>query len=137
MKSLFILAAALMVSIYSFGQSIPTPVDPCQKLDTNSIKKMLQGTWVDVKDSNHIFIVTIDSVEETIVINMNGKPSVNQSFWNYKFTDNVFSTDAVTCYSLVEYKEGYPHNVELAINLLDSHYFIIGRTGKTIYRRKS
>ena len=132
--TLFLLVALANTGI---GQSAPKPSDPCQKLDTNTIKKLIIGTWVEVKDTSHIIVITTDSVEETIIVNLNGKPSANQSFWNYKFTDNIFSTDDITCYSLREYKEGYNHNVDIAINFIDAKYLLMGSSGKTVFKRRN
>lgn len=134
MKYLTAVLAFLAIATFSVAQKT---YDPCQKMDTNTIKKLILGTWVEVKDTTHLLVVTPDSVEETIVINLGGKQSTNQSFWNYKFTDNLFSTDDVTCYSLREYKEGYDHHVDLSINAIDSHFLLIGASGKTVYKRKS
>ncbi len=94
------------------------------------------GTWVDIKDSTHIITVTDDSVEETVVIQLDGKNSTDQSFWNYRFTDNIFSTDAVTCYSLVEFKPDFDRKQKVAINYIDSNYMLLGAEGKTVFRRK-
>jgi len=111
--------------------------DPCQKLDTNTIKKLLIGTWVDMKDTTHIMTITPDSVEETIIINRVLGKDADVSNWNYKFQDNFLSTDAVTCYTLREYKAGYAHNVDLNINAVDDHYLLLGASGKSVFKRKN
>ncbi|HTB32913.1 MAG TPA: hypothetical protein VK808_12870 [Bacteroidia bacterium] len=110
--------------------------DPCQKLDTNTIKRLMTGTWVDMKDTSHTLVITEDSLTEKILIMEGGVKKVNTSYWSYKFTDNMFSSDAVTCYSLVEYKEGYAHKTEYSINAIDENYFLLGATGKNAYKRK-
>lgn len=127
---------ALMAISARCQNAAPDPANPCEKLDTNKIKNLIIGTWVDVKDSTHIITVTYDSVEETVVIQLDGRNSTDQSFWNYSFTDNIFSTDAVTCYSLIEYKPGYETKQKVAINYIDSNYMLMGAEGKTVFKRK-
>ncbi|HXB11217.1 MAG TPA: hypothetical protein VNZ45_04470 [Bacteroidia bacterium] len=133
MKYIVAILSLMLIASYSQAQKV---YDPCQKLDTNDIKKLIVGTWVDTKDSSHVMVITDDSVEENIIVNMGGKVSTNYSYWNYKFTDNIFTTDAVTCYSLREYKEGYSSHVDLSINSIDAHYLLIGASGKKVFKRK-
>ena len=134
MKYLLILISFVAFSYQGFGQKV---YDPCQKLDTNTIKRLIIGTWIDTKDTSHVLIVTEDSLTENILITEGGIKKVNTSYWSYKFTDNIFSSDAVTCYSLYEYKEGYSHHVDYAINAIDEHHMMLGSTGKNIYKRKN
>ncbi len=137
MKNLLFTAIFALVANLSPCQThIPSPAEPCAKLDTDKIKNLMLGTWVDIKDSTHIITVTDDSVEETVVIQLDGKNSTDQSFWNYRFTDNIFSTDAVTCYSLVEFKPDFDRKQKVAINYIDSNYMLLGAEGKTVFRRK-
>jgi hypothetical protein len=97
---------------------------------------LLIGTWEDTKDPSHVMVITSDSVEETIIITMGSETHKNESYWNYKIIDNIFSTDEVTCYSLRQYKEGYDHHVDNTINAVDAHYLIFGAGGKTMFKRK-
>jgi hypothetical protein len=128
--------SAFLLSTVAYSQDAPKTFDPCQKLDTNTIKKLLIGTWVDSKDPSHVMVITDDSVEETIVIKMGNDSHKDASFWNYKIIDNLFSTDDVTCYTLRQYKEGYAHNVDNAINAIDSHYLLLGGSGKIVFKRQ-
>jgi len=130
-----LLIITLLLSTLAYCQDIPKPYDPCQKLDTNNIKKLLIGTWVDTKDPSHIIVITDDSVEETILIKIGNDTHEDQSFWNYKLIDNLFSNDDVTCYTLREYKAGYDHHVDNAINGIDSHYMLLGSSGKLVFKK--
>jgi len=134
MKNLLILTALFAITISCKSQKVS---DPCMKVDTNQIKQLIVGTWVDVKDTNHVMVVTADSVEESILIVEGSVKKWNNSYWNYKFTDNLFSSDDVTCYSLVEYKEGYKNKVNNAINGIDQNYMLLGGSGKMVFKRKN
>jgi hypothetical protein len=134
--SIFI-CSLMLLTIKANCQSAPNPADPCLKLDTNKIRQMMQGTWVETGDTNHILTITPDSVEETIIIGSGINKKTNLSYWNYKYTDNIFSSDAVTCYSLVETKEGYTHHQDFAINSIDAHYMLLGASGKKVFKRKN
>jgi hypothetical protein len=133
MKYIILIFSLAFIVNYTNAQKV---YDPCQKLDTNTIRKLIVGTWVDTKDSSHVMVITDDSVEENIIVNMGGKVSTNYSYWNYKFIDNIFSTDDATCYSLREYKDGYSSHVDLSINSIDAHFLLIGASGKKIFKRK-
>lgn len=133
MKYLLVILALAILSFQGFSQKV---YDPCQKLDTNSIKRLIIGTWIDTKDTSHVIIITEDSLTENILIMEGGIKKVNTSYWSYKFTDNIFSSDAVTCYSLYEYKEGSTHHIDYAINAIDEQYMLLGSTGKNVYKRK-
>ncbi len=111
--------------------------DPCQKLDTNSIKRLIIGTWVEAADTSHYLIFTEDSLTERIMIKEGAVQKVNLSYWSYKFTDNIFSSETVTCYSLYEYKEGYSHHTDFPINGLDEKFLMLGANGKFLYKRKN
>jgi hypothetical protein len=137
MKYIVILSFLFAIAIQAKSQDSPKAYDPCQKLDTNAIKQLIIGTWVDAKDTNHVMVITSDSVEENILIIEGLNKKVNQSYWNYKFTDNMFSSDAVTCYSLLEYHENFKSHTELAINAIDQHYLLLGGSGKKVFRRKN
>lgn len=134
MKYLFAVLALATLSLQAISQKV---YDPCQKLDTNIIKRLIIGTWVDTKDTSHVLFVTEDSLTENIYIMEGGIKKVNTSYWSYKFTDNIFSSDAVTCYSLYEYKDGFTHHIDYAINAIDEHYMLLGSTGKNVYKRKN
>ncbi len=118
------------------AQKVPSPSDPCQKLDTNNIKQLLLGTWADVSDTSHTIYFSPDSLVENIKVNMDGKPKSDVSYWSYKLIDNLFSSDAVTCYSLREMKEGYAHHTDVAINSVDAHYLLLGSGGKSVFRKR-
>jgi len=133
MRSAFFAIALLAITLQAKSQKV---YDPCQKLDTNKIKQMIIGTWVDQKDTSHILVVTEDSLTERIYITEGGYRKLNTSYWSYKFTDNIFSSDDVTCYSIHEYKEGFTSHVDNAINAIDENYMLLGSTGKNIYKRK-
>ena len=133
MKYLFTLAGFALFAIQVTAQKV---YDPCQKLDTNKIKRLIIGTWVDQKDTSHVLVVTEDSITENIQIMEGGYKKVNTSYWSYKFTDNIFSTDEATCYSIYEYKEGFTSHIDYAINAIDEHYMLLGSTGKNIYKKK-
>ena len=59
------------------------------------------------------------------------------SYFNYKFTDNMFSSDDVTCYSLVEYLPGTTGHTDFAINSITNEYLLLGATGKMAFKRKN
>ncbi|HTA81354.1 MAG TPA: hypothetical protein VK783_00340 [Bacteroidia bacterium] len=126
------LALALITTI-GFAQKA---YDPCQKLDTNKIKDLLIGTWVEVGDTAHRLVISPDTLAETVIVTMNGAPSRNQSYWSYKFIDNFLSTDAVTCYSLREYKDGYGKYTDVNINSIDEHFMLLGASGKKVFQKK-
>jgi hypothetical protein len=130
-----ILTAFLLFAGAGWCQDAPKPADPCQKLDTNMIKKLLIGIWVDTKDPSHTMVITNDSVEETIVIKMGNDSHSDLSYWNYKVTDNIFSTDDVTCYTLSQFKAGYDHHVDNAINSINTHYMLLGASGNVVFKR--
>lgn len=132
MKYIIALSFVIAFAIQTNAQKV---YDPCQQFDTNTIKKLIIGSWVDVKDSNHKMVITEDSVEEQIVIGEGVSKKVNMSYFNYKFTDNVFSSDAVTCYSLVEYLAGYPSHTDYAINSITHDYLLLGASGKKVFKR--
>ncbi|MGP8217499.1 MAG: hypothetical protein ACLQQ4_18165 [Bacteroidia bacterium] len=134
-----VLFFTLYFSLFTFishAQNAPKPADPCQKLDTNTIKQLILGTWVDMSDTSHTIYFSQDSLVESIKVNMDGKIKSDISYWAYSFIDNLFSSDAVTCYSLREFKEGYGHHTDVAINSVDSQYLLLGATGKTVFRKK-
>jgi hypothetical protein len=133
MKYVTTLLALLVMTAICSGQKV---YDPCQKLDTNTIKKLLIGTWIDMKDTTHIIVITADSVEETIIINRVIGKDADVSYWNYKFIDNFLSTDAVTCYTFREYKAGYDHKVDININAIDEHFLLMGASGKSVFKRR-
>ncbi len=133
MRYLFIFIA---IALLSRGVNAQKVYDPCQKLDTNTIKHLIIGTWVDMKDSSHVLVVTEDSLTESILIMQGGFKKINTSYWSYSFTDNIFSSDEVTCYSLREFKDGFTHHIDYAINAIDQQYMLLGSTGKNIYKRK-
>lgn len=137
MKRALIFSIIILFAIQGKSQNAPKVYDPCQKLDTNKIKQLILGTWVDMKDTSHIMTFTDDSLTERILIVEGAVKKINWSFWSYKFTDNIFGTDDVTCYSLVEYKEGYSHHVDFAINAIDDHYLLLGASGKTAFKKKN
>jgi hypothetical protein len=59
------------------------------------------------------------------------------SYFNYKSTDNLFSSDEVTCYSLVEYLPGTIGHTDFAINSITHDYLLLGATGKMAFKRKN
>ncbi len=63
MKAILVFSTFIVLTIQSFGQKV---YDPCQKLDTNKIKQLILGTWVDMKDTSHVLIFTEDSLTERI-----------------------------------------------------------------------
>lgn len=136
MKYTLILFFFLAFATYSKGQDMPKIYDPCQQFDTNAIRGLMTGTWIDSHDTSHLLIITDDSLTEKIVIMEGANKKVNVSYFSYKFTDNMFSSDAVTCYSLVEYMDGYPTHTTFAINSITPNYLLLGATGKMIYKRK-
>jgi len=136
MKHIITTAVALLFTTVCFAQDVPKPADPCMKADTNQIKQLLIGTWTDVKDTTHHIIITPDSLTEIIVAKMGTVIKYNTSYWSYKFTDNFASTDAVTCYTMREVKDGYTGHVDVPINYVDAHYLLTGTTGKTVYKKK-
>jgi hypothetical protein len=127
-----ILAIALIANI-GFAQKAYTP---CQQLDTNKIKDLLIGTWVQADDTAHTLVITDDTLTENITVMMGNVPTRNVSYWSYKFTDNFLSTDAVTCYSLREYKDGYDKHTDVSINSIDGHYLLLGAEGKKVFKKK-
>jgi len=137
MKYIVIIMLFAFLGLPAKAQNAPKVFDPCQKLDTNKIKQLIPGTWVDVSDTSHTMVITEDSLTESILITEGLKKKVNVSYWSYKFTDNMFSSDAVTCYSIVEYKEGYSRHSDYAINAIDDKYLLLGSTGKTVFKRKN
>jgi len=137
MKYILILIAFWGITSQVKGQDSPKPADPCQQLDTNKIKQLITGTWVDAKDTSHVLVITDDSLTEKIVIVEGISKKVNVSYFSYKFTDNIFSSDAVTCYSLVEYIPGYPTHTDFAINSITQNYLLLGATGKMVYKRRN
>jgi hypothetical protein len=137
MKYLFIAALLLAFSIKSKCQNSSKIYDPCQQLDTNKIRDMLTGTWVDTRDTSHVLTITDDSLTEKIVIMEGTSKKTNVSYFSYKFTDNIFSSDAVTCYSIVEYIPGYPTHTDFAINSITEDYLLLGSTGKMAFKRKN
>ena len=133
MKGILLCSVALLIAVIGKSQKV---YDPCQKLDTNKIKQLILGTWIDIKDTSHVLTFTEDSLTERILIDNNGVKKINMSYWSYKFTDNIFSSDAVTCYSLYEYKEGYSHHTDFPVNGIDNNFLLLGSTGKNAYKRK-
>jgi len=125
-----------ILSLDCRAQKVPSPSDPCQKLDTNNIKQLLLGAWVDVNDTSHTIYFSPDSLVESINVNMDGKPKSDVSYWSYKLIDNLFSSDAVTCYSLREMKEGYAHHTDVAVNGIDAHYMLLGSGGKQVFKKR-
>lgn len=136
MKRILVVLPLILLAIKSNCQEVPKPADPCMKLDTNNIKQLIIGNWVDISDTNHKLVIIFDSIEETASIGEGIHKKVDVSYWNYHFTDNIFGTDVVTCYSLIETKVGYPHPVKYAINSIDANYMLLGAEGKWVYRRK-
>ncbi len=134
MKLIFLVLGGLIMGVSGTCQKV---YDPCQKLDTNTIKKLILGTWVEMADTSHVLVVTEDTLTERILIDEGGVKKINLSYWSYKFTDNMFSSDDVTCYSLFEYKEGYSHHTDFPINAIDVNYMLLGSTGKKVYKRKN
>ena len=137
MKYSFIAAFLLAFVTIAKCQSPSKIYDPCQKLDTNNIRQLLTGTWVDVRDTSHVLTITDDSLTEKIVIVEGTIKKTNVSYFSYKFTDNMFSSDAVTCYSIVEYMQGYPTHTDFAINSITHDYLLLGATGKMAFKRRN
>lgn len=137
MKYLPIAAFLLMFATIAQCQSSFKIYDPCQQLDTNNIRQLLTGTWVDVRDTSHILTITDDSLTEKIVIDEGTGKKVNVSYFSYRFTDNMFSSDAVTCYSIVEYMQGFQTHTDFAINSITHNYLMLGATGKMAFKRKN
>ena len=134
MRKFIVIAASVLLTTACAAQ---TPASPCMKADTNQIKQLLVGTWIDVKDTAHKLIITPDTLTEVIIMKMdNGVFKYNTSYWSYKFIDNFASTDAVTCYTMREVKDGYNGHVDVPINYVDAHYLLTGTTGKNVYKRK-
>jgi hypothetical protein len=133
MKNVLLIFSLALITLTCKSQKVYAP---CQKLDTNTIKRLIIGTWIDAKDSSHILVVTEDSITENILIMEGGIRKVNTSYWSYSFTDNIFSSDEVTCYSLREFKDGFTHHIDYAINAIDQQYLLLGSTGKNAYKRK-
>jgi hypothetical protein len=137
MKHLLIVFFFLAIGIPDYCQNTPKIYDPCQKLDTNTIKQLLIGNWVDMSDTSHKMVITEDSLTESVLVIENGMKKVHTSYWSYKFTDNIFSTDEVTCYSLYEFKEGFAHHIDYAINAIDEHFLLLGASGKMAFKKKN
>lgn len=139
-KTIIMKHALLIISLFAathcFAQSVPKPADPCQKLDTNTIKQLLLGTWVDMNDTSHTMYFSEDSLVENIKVSMGSTFKQDVSYWSYKLVDNLFSSDAVTCYSIREIKEGYSHHTDVSINSIDSHYMLLGSSGKNVFKKK-
>lgn len=136
MKYIIVLSVFLAIAVQGKSQSAPKVYDPCQQLDTNTIKQLIIGTWVDVNDTSHVLTINEDTLTEKIVIQEGGENNVNISYFSYKFTDNIFSSDSVTCYSIVEYVSGAPGNTDFAINSITHDYLLLGSTGKMVFKRK-
>jgi hypothetical protein len=136
MKHIVCIFSFFLFVSYGMAQNVLKSTDPCQKLDTNSLKQLILGTWVDVNDTAHTIYFSEDSLVERIKVVMEGKSKSDISYWAYKFIDNLFSTDAVTCYSLREYKDGYSHHTDVAINSIDAHYLLMGSAGKTVFKKR-
>jgi hypothetical protein len=137
MKYLSGLLFFLAIAIRGNSQAAPKVFDPCQKLDTNTIKQLIIGNWVDMNDTSHKLSVTVDSLTESILVMEGGVKKIHTSYWSYKFTDNIFSSDEVTCYSLFEYKEGFAHHIDYAINAISENYLLLGASGKMVFKRKN
>lgn len=137
MKYILIIASLLAFGVRGKSQNTPKVYDPCQAIDTAKMRQLIIGTWVDAKDTTHIMVITPDSVEETIRIVEGNNKKTDVSYWNYKFTDNEFSSDQVTCYSLYEFVGGLSLHTEYAINSIDEHYLLLGASGKMVFRRKN
>jgi hypothetical protein len=136
MKHLAIVFSLFLATNFCFAQDAPKPADPCQKLDTNTIKQLILGTWIDQADTSHHMYFSPDSLVETIKTMMDGKFKIDISYWSYKFVDNLFSTDAVTCYSLRESKEGYARHTDVGINSINAQYMLMGSEGKKVFKKK-
>lgn len=137
MKYMLIAAFCMAFAIKGKCQNAPKPLDPCQKLDTNTIKQLLLGTWIDQSDTSHILTITDDTLTEKIVIVEGNVNKLNISYFSYKFTDNIFSTDAITCYSIVEYTEDSPTHTDFAINSITHNYLLLGGAGEKVFKRKN
>ena len=137
MKYIVALSIFLAFTVQGKSQSTPKIYDPCQKIDTNQIKQLIIGTWVDMKDTSHVLVFTEDSLTEKIVIVEGINSKVNLSYFSYKFTDNLFSSDDVTCYSLVEYVQGYSTHTDFAINSVTQNYLLLGASGKMVFKRRN
>lgn len=133
MKHILILFCLALTTNICIAQ---TPADPCKKLDTNNLRTALTGTWVEVTDTSHKLIFTPDTLTEVIVVTLGNKPSYNTSYWNYKFIDNFLSTDALTCWSLREYKDDYNSHTDVNINSIDGQYLLLGASGKKVFKKK-
>jgi hypothetical protein len=136
MKRIPALLFLVLCAYYSHAQTAPKPYDPCEKLDTNNIKQLILGSWVDVNDTSHTLYITTDSLVEKVIITMGNVPKTDISDFSYKFIDNLFSTDAVTCYSIREYKDGESHHTDIGINGIDNNFLMLGSTGKMVFKRK-
>jgi hypothetical protein len=137
MKYSMIFIFFLAISFQAKCQDLPKPADPCQQLDTNKIRDLITGTWVDMKDTNHVLVINEDSLTERIQIGEGMNRKINTSFFSYRFTDNIFSSDAVTCYSIVEYVQGYKTHTNFAINSITKNYLLLGSTGKMVFKRRN
>jgi hypothetical protein len=137
MKYSMIFIFFLAISFQAKSQDSPKPADPCQQLDTNKIKQLIIGTWVDIKDTTHVLIINEDTLTERIQIKDAVDKKINTSYFSYKFTDNIFSSDAVTCYSIVEYMPGFKTHTDFAINSVTQNYLLLGSTGKMAFKRRN
>ncbi len=137
MKYILFMICILGSAIKANSQNAPKVYDPCEKLDTNTIKQLIIGTWVDMKDTSHVMVITVDSLTESILVLEGSTKKIHTSYWSYKFTDNIFSSDEVTCYSLYEYKAGFAHHIDYAINAIDQNYLLLGAEGKAGFKRKN
>ena len=97
---------------------------------------MLTGTWVDPMDTAHKLVITPDTLDEIIYVDINGIQVRNQSYFSYRFIDNFLSTDAVTCYSIREFKEDINHHTDLNLNSVDDHYLLVGASGRREFVKK-
>lgn len=136
MKYTLIVIALMAIAIPGKSQSSPKVYEPCQQFDTNTIKQLIIGTWVDTRDTSHVIAITDDSLTEKIIIDDGATKKFNISYFSYKFTDNMFSSDAVTCYSIVEYIDGSSTHTDFAINSITHDYMLLGATGKMVFKRK-
>lgn len=137
MKYTLIFAFFLATAAPGKSQDSPKPAEPCQQLDTNKIKQLIIGTWVELKDTNHVLVINEDTLTERIQIGDGINKKINTSYFSYKFTDNIFSSDAVTCYSIVEYVQGFKTHTDFAINSVTQNYLLLGSTGKMVFKRKN
>jgi hypothetical protein len=135
MKYILSIIIIALSSGTGFAQS-PKIYDPCEKLDTNKLRDMLTGTWVDPMDTAHKLVITPDTLDEIIYVDINGIQVRNQSYFSYRFIDNFLSTDALTCYSIREFKEDINHHTDLNLNSVDDHYLLVGASGRKEFVKK-